>query len=367
MQLFPTVFFIFTVTALASPVRHPIPVPTLSPTTAPLSGTKDLITHTLKYTPTKSPPKRTSISTSIIAGHKPMTTKATKKTITTTGTTGRRAFVHRGFMLDTSRKFFPITSIYRLIDGMAAARMNVFHWHLTDNEGFNVEWSYDNMRLTRLTNNGGYYTHKDLMAVVAYAAARSIEVIPEIDIPGHVGAWGRVYPNLMLAGTNDEFDVSNPAVFPLVATLTKEITPMFSSRSAHFGFDETSNTPAEIAKALNFVENLSITALGKCPVIWDDPITSHGLSPSHNFTVQVWTDMAALSTVLTAGYHTIVSVSSHWYIGNSSPKKFIWPKSDLILGGELAWWTSPSDDPLDIDWVIDLIAEAGVVLWGDGI
>src|SRR5579863_9098017 len=102
-------------------------------------------------------------------------------------------FQWRGYMLDVSRHFEPIDVIERTLDGMAVAKLNVFHWHLSDDQGFRAE-SKKFPRFTEVASDGLYYTQDQMREVVAYAHARGIRVVPEFDMPGHSSSWILAYP-----------------------------------------------------------------------------------------------------------------------------------------------------------------------------
>jgi hexosaminidase len=104
-------------------------------------------------------------------------------------------FRWRGLMIDVSRHFEPVAQIERTLDGMAAAKLNVFHWHLSDDQGFRAE-SKKFPRLTEAASEGEFYTQDQLREVVAYARARGIRVVPEFDMPGHATSWILAYPEL---------------------------------------------------------------------------------------------------------------------------------------------------------------------------
>ena len=107
-------------------------------------------------------------------------------------------FPWRGLLLDSARHFLPIPDIKRQIDGMAAAKLNVLHWHLTDDQG----WRFSSKRypkLTQLASDGLFYTPEQMREIVRYAAERGIRVVPEIDMPGHASAIAVAYPELMSA------------------------------------------------------------------------------------------------------------------------------------------------------------------------
>lgn len=176
-------------------------------------------------------------------------------------------FSWRGMHLDCSRHFFPVAFVKKFIDLLALHNMNVFHWHLTDDQGWRIEikkWP----RLTTVgskrsgtiigTNSdlddgipyGGYYTQAELREVVAYAAARHITIVPEIDMPGHMLAALAAYPELGCTGGpyqvghywgvyKDVLCVGNPRVYEFVQDVLMEVMDIFPSKVIHIGGDET--------------------------------------------------------------------------------------------------------------------------------
>src|ERR1700733_8629044 len=107
-------------------------------------------------------------------------------------------FPWRGLMIDTARHFIPLEVLRRNIDGMEAVKMNVFHWHLSENQGFRVE-SRRFPKLHEMGSNGLYYTQEEIRGLIAYARERGIRVVPEFDIPGHSTAWFVGHPELASA------------------------------------------------------------------------------------------------------------------------------------------------------------------------
>ena len=110
----------------------------------------------------------------------------------------RPRFPWRGLMLDVSRHWMPVEVVERNLDAMAAVKLNVFHWHLSDDQGFRVE-SRRFPRLQQLGSDGNFYTQADIRHVVAYARDRGIRVVPEFDMPGHTNSWLVGYPELASA------------------------------------------------------------------------------------------------------------------------------------------------------------------------
>lgn len=174
-------------------------------------------------------------------------------------------FGYRGLHLDVSRHFFPLSFLKKYIDLMAIYKLNQFHWHLTDGPGWRLEikqypeltqkaawrthaswkkwWNHGRRYVEEGTPNasGGYYTQEQAKELVAYAAARGINIIPEIEMPGHSEEVLAVYPQLACSGkpyTQSEFCVGNPEVFTFLENVLDEVMAIFPSEYIHIGGDE---------------------------------------------------------------------------------------------------------------------------------
>lgn len=157
-------------------------------------------------------------------------------------------FKWRGLLLDTSRHFFSVATIKRQLDAMAAAKYNIFHWHLTDDQGWRLE-SKKYPKLHKLASDGEYYTRKQIRDVVAYARERGIQVLPEIDMPGHASAIAVAYPELMSApgpyameyrwGVHKPtLNPANEKVYAFADAIISEVTELFPFEYLHIGGDE---------------------------------------------------------------------------------------------------------------------------------
>lgn len=178
-------------------------------------------------------------------------------------------FSYRGFMLDVSRHFFAVDEIKRMLDLIAMLKFNRFHWHLTDAQGWRIEsdkfpklteigskrrstlvygWMWGKKRVNH-KEYGGYYTKEQIREVVRYAKERGIEVIPEIDLPGHVTALLASYPELSCTerpietatGEKREFDLvcaGKESVYSMLYELFDEVMELFPYRHIHIGGDE---------------------------------------------------------------------------------------------------------------------------------
>ena len=111
----------------------------------------------------------------------------------------RPRFPWRGLMIDSCRHFIPLEVVKRNLDGMEAVKMNVLHWHLSENEGFRAE-SHKFPKLHEQGSDGLYYTQEEIREVIEYARDRGIRVVPEFDMPGHSTAWFVGYPELAGGG-----------------------------------------------------------------------------------------------------------------------------------------------------------------------
>jgi hexosaminidase len=157
-------------------------------------------------------------------------------------------FKWRGLLLDTSRHFFSVATIKRQIDAMASAKYNIFHWHLTDDQGWRLE-SKKYPKLHKLASDGEYYTRRQIREVVAYARARGIQVLPEIDMPGHASAIAVAYPELMSApgpyameyrwGVHKPtLNPANENVYKFADAIIAEVAELFPFEYVHIGGDE---------------------------------------------------------------------------------------------------------------------------------
>ncbi|MFD2157612.1 beta-N-acetylhexosaminidase [Rubritalea tangerina] len=203
-------------------------------------------------------------------------------------------FEWRGVLVDVSRHFQPKEEMLKLLDSMAMVKLNVLHWHLTDDQG----WRPEIKAYPKLTsqNKGKYYSQEDLREIVAYAQERGITIVPEIDVPGHSGAVARAYPELCVAkkdgkGRHNVYDVSNPEVYTFLDNVFGELSAIFPGSYIHLGADEVgkgawrhdAGCQAFMKKngikdlhglQAHFVGRVSalIRKYGKKPIAWDEAL-----------------------------------------------------------------------------------------------
>ncbi|NEE00363.1 beta-N-acetylhexosaminidase [Phytoactinopolyspora halotolerans] len=297
-------------------------------------------------------------------------------------------FGWRGVMLDVARHFQPKDFLLRLIDLAALHQLNVVHLHLTDDQGWRLEvpgWP----RLTEVgswrpetvvghaasgqgfdgTPHGGYYTAADLKEVVAYAAARHITVVPEIDMPGHVRSVLAAYPEL--GNTDTVHPVATTfGIFPEVLAPTDEalrfardvfdvVTEIFDAPYIHIGGDECPRSEwRESAQAKARADELGLDstdrlqswftasfadhlrAKGRRVIGWDE-ILEDGGAP-RDAVISVWREFATAAKALAAGHDVIVApqkaVYLDWYESDG-------PDEPLHIHGHLPLETIAEFDP----------------------
>ena len=293
----------------------------------------------------------------------------------------RPRFAWRGLMLDVSRHWMPVEVIERNLNAMAAVKLNVFHWHLSDDQAFRVE-SLRYPRLHEMGSDGRYYTQEEIRRIVSYARDRGIRVVPEFDIPGHTTSWFAAYPELASApgiySIARNFGVFDPAMDPsreetytFLDGFFEEMTALFPDPYFHIGGDEVSgsqwsNSPGIQAfarehglpdnGALQAYFNQRVSKLlqkrGKIMIGWDE-VLNPALPKST--VIQSWRRQAALAEAAAQGYSGILS--SGYYLDHLSPASYHYSVDPLagagaqlnseaaarILGGEACMWAELVD------------------------
>jgi hexosaminidase len=290
-------------------------------------------------------------------------------------------FQWRGLMIDVSRHFEPVKQIERTLDGMAMVKLNVFHWHLSDDQGFRAE-SKIYPKLTGLGSNGEFYTQDQMREVVEYARARGIRVVPEFDIPGHTVSWMVAYPQIAsskgpfhlpdVAGIHDEaLDPTRESTYVFLNRFIGEMTKIFPDAYFHIGGDEvngevwTSNPRiASFMKRKGFEKPSQLQTYfsqrvvrivelhGKKPIGWDEVLVP-GLPK--NVLVQSWRGVDSLAAGARQGYRGILSAPYYLdgmktnethYLADPIPADttLTAEQQKLILGGEVCMWAEQLDE-----------------------
>ncbi|WP_426096132.1 beta-N-acetylhexosaminidase [Flavobacterium sp. DSR2-3-3] len=305
-------------------------------------------------------------------------------------------FTWRGLMIDAARHFQPVDVIKRNLDAMASMKMNVFHWHLADDQGWRIELK-NHPKLTELASDGNFYTQEEIKSIVKYADERGILVIPEIDVPGHASALLTAYPEIgskvgegeityevqRNSGIfNATLDPTNPKTYEVLSSIFDEVCPLFPGSYFHIGGDENNGkewnaNPAiqQFKKDNNFVNNHDLQTYFNMKLIpilkkynkklmgWEEIMTEN---MSKDAIIHAWRGTnegqeaagalikaakSGYNTVLSNGYYIdlMLSLESH-YLNDPLPKKIILSPEEKakVLGGEAAMW-SELVTPLNID------------------
>lgn len=284
-------------------------------------------------------------------------------------------FRWRGLLIDAGRHWMPPDMVRRTLDGMAAVKLNVLHWHLSEDQGFRVE-SRRYPELQRLGSEGMFYTQEEMRALVAYARDRGIRVVPEFDMPGHATSWLVAYPEYASApgpyqierrfGVFDPtFDPTREATYRFIEGFITEMAALFPDPYWHIGGDEVNgrqwNQSPHILRfkrehgfrdndALQAYFNQRLSRIlgrhGKRMVGWDEIL--HDSLPAGTV-VQSWRGTEYLGRAAARGYGGILSApyyldhidpADQMYLADPLPTGagFSPEQADRVLGGEACMW-----------------------------
>ena len=300
----------------------------------------------------------------------------------------------RGLMLDSARHFQSTAFIRSMIDTMAMHKMNVLHWHLTDDQGWRLEIrqyprltsvgarrtpaTASSLEPARADSYGGFYTQAEVRGLVAYAASRHIQIVPEIEMPGHAQAAIAAYPELGVAqeptvaplavsarwGVHTHLFNLEPATFKFLENVLDEVIELFPSAYIHVGGDEAvknewqeSDRVQARQRALGiknaddlqayFTQEIGryLTAHGRRLVGWDE-ILRPGLEP--NAVVMSWHGAAGTHAAAVAGHDSVLSPWPTLYFDNrQSSLPTEWPGRLKIVSLEDVYRFEPRDATLD--------------------
>jgi hexosaminidase len=285
-------------------------------------------------------------------------------------------FPWRGLMIDSARHFIPLDVIRRNIDGMEAVKMNVFHWHLSENQGFRAE-SRKFPKLHELGSDSLYYTQDEIRDVIAYAKGRGIRVVPEFDMPGHATAWFVGHPELASGKGPYEIerkwgifdpamDPTNEKVYKFLDELIGEMAKIFPDHYFHIGGDEVNgkewdaNPKIQAYMKAHGIKNNDalqgyfsgrvqklVTKHGKAVIGWDEVLVE---GVPKDIVIQSWRGQASLAKAAKQGYRGILSNGYYLDLGWPAGRHYaVDPMSgdaanlsaeekQRILGGESCMW-----------------------------
>jgi hexosaminidase len=285
-------------------------------------------------------------------------------------------FPWRGLMIDSARHFIPLDVLRRNIDGLEAVKMNVFHWHLSENQGFRVE-SKKFPKLHEMGSDGLYYSQEDIHDLIEYARDRGIRVVPEFDVPGHSTAWFVGYPEYASGGGpysierrwgvfDPAFDPTSEKTYKFLDTFFGEMAKLFPDHFFHVGGDEVNGkewdanpkiqafkkehglkSNEELQSYFNKRLEPIVAKHGKSMVGWDEV-----LDPTlpKDIVIQSWRGPDGVAAAAKAGFRVLLSNGYYLDLGWSSARHYAvdplnGPAANLadeeksrILGGESCMW-----------------------------
>jgi hexosaminidase len=286
-------------------------------------------------------------------------------------------FPWRGLMIDVGRHFMPLDVLRRNLDGMVAVKLNVFHWHLSENQGFRVE-SKRFPKLAEMGSDGFYYTQDQVRDLIAYAAERGIRVVPEFDMPGHSTAWFVGYPELASAPgpyqIERKWGIFDPAMDPteeetyrFLDRFIGEMAGLFPDKYFHIGGDEVNGkqwdanpkiqafmrahglkTNQDLQAYFNERVEKTVAKHGKIMVGWDEILRP---TLPKDIVVQSWRGQESLAQAAKMGFRGILSYGYYLDLMHPTARHYaVDPMSDgaanltpdeakLILGGEACMWS----------------------------
>lgn len=278
-------------------------------------------------------------------------------------------FPYRGLLIDTSRHYLPLPVIKNVIDSMTYAKLNVLHWHIVDSQSFPLEIpSYPNLWKGTYSASERY-TMVDAAEIVSYARRRGINVLAEIDVPGHAGSWGVGYPSLWPSPECKEpLDVSSDFTFQVIDGILSDFKKIFNYRYVHLGGDEVDTTCWETTPRVSkwmkehkmngseayqyFVLKAQKIALshGYDIINWEETFNKFGSKLDRRTVVHNWLGGGVAELVTAAGLRCIVSNQDKWYLdhldttwqefySNEPLANITNPNQQrLVLGGEVCMW-----------------------------
>ncbi len=286
-------------------------------------------------------------------------------------------FPWRGLLIDVARHFMPVEVIKRNLDAMEAVKLNVLHWHLSDDQGFRVE-SRKFPKFAQKASGGQFYTHDQIKDVIAYARDRGIRVVPEFDMPGHTTSWFAAYPELASLpgqyepwkqfGVNDAvIDPTRDYTYHFLDDLIGELAKLFPDAYFHIGGDEVNGKQWNASPAIRAFKhrhgmksNAALQAYfnkkvlkivsqhGKIMEGWDEIL--HTDLPK-DVVVQSWRGQKSLADAARRGYRGLLSFGYYLDLMQPAQQSYLMDplgnaaanlsseEKQRVLGGEACMWS----------------------------
>ncbi|KAE8448924.1 woronin body major protein [Mollisiaceae sp. DMI_Dod_QoI] len=305
-------------------------------------------------------------------------------------------YPYRGIMIDSGRNFISLPKIYEQIDGMALSKLNVLHWHLDDAQSWPVQMqTYPQMTKDAYASYQ-IYTHGDIQSVLAYAKARGVRVIPEVDMPGHASSgWKQIDPSIVACAdswwSNDnwplhtavepnpgQLEILNDKTYEVVSKVYEELSSVFTDNFFHVGADElqtgcynlstittewfAANTSRTYDDLLQYWVDTAVPIFRKPSnrrlIMWEDIwlATPHANTVPKDIIMQTWNGgLTNIKTLTSAGYDVIISSSDWFYLDcgfggwvTNDPRYDVMSNPDAVdglanfnFGGNGGSWCAP--------------------------
>ncbi|KAF9282485.1 hypothetical protein BGZ68_005951 [Mortierella alpina] len=335
-------------------------------------------------------------------------------------------YSHRGLLLDTSRHYIPVKDIIRTLDAMSVVKLNVFHWHVLDQQSYPlVSKAHPDLTAKGAERQGYVYTQQDVASIVQFGEERGIRVIPEFDAPGHTASWGRAYPNITVCldmqphskyaaePPAGQLDPLEPFTYTVLDGLVKEWASQFPDKHVHIGGDEINvecwktserlrdymQNPGRRSgyeEPLMHVQDVSdemrrksssgsqsgldrllelyldkvfgmYLAQGKIPLVWEEIALEHNVRLPSSAIVQVWKNSRNAKRVIEQGRPVILSGGDYWYLDCVYSYKLTdqlnTEQQKMVYGGEVCMWSEQTDSSNLDSNLWPRTAAAAEVLW----
>ncbi|KAG0559247.1 hypothetical protein M758_10G088900 [Ceratodon purpureus] len=303
-------------------------------------------------------------------------------------------FAYRGLLIDTSRHYQPVSSIKRVLDSMAYSKLNVLHWHIVDEQSFPIEIPSYPLLWKGAYSYAERYTMDDARDIVEYARLRGINVMPELDVPGHAASWGVGYPDLWPASECIEpLDVSKNFTFDVINGIIGDFRAVFPFKFAHLGGDEVDTSCWEQTSHVkswlndrnistkdayaNFVVRAQDIAIkhGYVPVNWEETFYTFASQLREETVVHNWLRGGTCRKAVKKGFRCIMSDQATWYLDHLDAP---WDKfydtepllnitdpdeQSLVIGGEVCMWGETVDESNILQTIWPRAAAAAERLW----
>lgn len=334
------------------------------------------------------------------------------------------AYPYRGFMLDTSRNYFPVADIKRTLNAMSWVKINQFHWHIVDSQSFPLEVpGYPELSQKGAYSSSSVYSPSDVADIVSYAGARGIDVMLEVDTPGHTSVISKSHPEHIACAeatpwatyANEppagQLRLASEATTNFTTGLLTAVAKLSPSTLFSTGGDElnvkcytddeetqaslnaTGKTLEQALDTFTQTTHKALIAEGKTPVVWEEMVLVHNVTLNPDTLVLVWISSDDVKAVAEKGFKLIHAASDYFYLdcggggwvgdfptGNSWCDPFkTWQKSysfdpsanltdaeaKLVLGGQHLLWTEQSG-PQNLDPVVWPRAASSAELFWSG-